>query len=92
MSDHYAPPLRAPIVAPDGLDFTQDERIVTAGFFKSVPEMKCHGGSIRRGDVVLDVQYFGHRQQVRGASVIAALANVQRLYEDIHVSTSQEAA
>lgn len=69
-------------------DLTQTEARVVETFCRAIPPMTCHGGLYMGGRVVLDVSYLHHRQKVAGRTFLDALANVQRLYDDIHAEAA----
>lgn len=68
-------------------DLNGTETRVVDVFCRAIPPMTCHGGLYMGGKVVLDVSYGHHRQKVAGTTLIGALANVQRLYDDLHATT-----
>lgn len=68
-------------------ELSQTEQMVTDAFFRGTPEMFCDGGSFLGGEVALRVRYKNHKQIVKGRTLMDALVNVQRLWDEIHAPT-----
>lgn len=90
---HFCPPLREPVSAPTPRsDLTNTETRVIETFCRAITPMTVTRGLYMGGECVLFTEYGAHKQQVRGTTLLAALANVQRLYDDIHAAPAAEAA
>jgi hypothetical protein len=91
VTDHYCPPLGEPVSAPTATfaAFTTTETRVIDAFGRGMTDGAICAGRISGGEYVLTVRVHQHTQQVRGATLIDALARAETLYRHL---TTQEAA
>lgn len=73
-------------------DLTPAELAVANTFFRAIAPTQCLSARISAGEYVLTITHGAHRQQVRHASLLHAMALALRVHQALIIDPATEAA